>query len=102
MTYVGSITIPFRDFSFVVKIQCPERGTTGVREAVLFQKQFSAGKVKLGPDRKIAGDWNPDDEQYDPQFPQHPISRVRKVLRRIEATCAVDAKTRTAARFVLP
>jgi hypothetical protein len=31
MTYVGSIIVPFRDFSFVVKCHCMERGT---RESV--------------------------------------------------------------------
>ena len=25
-TYVGSLTVPFRDFSFVIKCQCGERG----------------------------------------------------------------------------
>lgn len=35
MAYVGSITIPFRDQSYVVKIQCQEVGTTGMREALV-------------------------------------------------------------------
>src|SRR5689334_11433718 len=34
MTYLGAITIPFRDCSFVIKWQCPERGRTGLRDAV--------------------------------------------------------------------
>src|SRR5689334_7184603 len=32
MVYLGSLTIPFRDFSFVIKIQCAEQGNTGMRE----------------------------------------------------------------------
>src|SRR3954468_1664875 len=32
MTYLGSITLPFRDFSYVIKAQCEERGMTGARE----------------------------------------------------------------------
>src|SRR5262245_17009313 len=30
--YQGVLTLPFRDFSYVVKIQCREHGTTGTRE----------------------------------------------------------------------
>src|SRR5262249_15378459 len=45
MTYVGSVTVPFRDFSFVVKVQCEERGTTGLREAVLLDRRLRAGDV---------------------------------------------------------
>src|SRR4051794_29219746 len=29
LTYVGSLTIPFRDFSYVLKVQCQELGPTG-------------------------------------------------------------------------
>ncbi len=29
-TYIGSITLPFRDFSYVLKTQCEEHGVTGV------------------------------------------------------------------------
>src|SRR5438128_12287185 len=36
MTYLGAVTIPFRDCSFVLKWQCLERGMTGVRDAVAF------------------------------------------------------------------
>src|SRR5262245_54009281 len=33
--YLGSLTIPFRDFSYVIKLQCAEEGATGIREAFL-------------------------------------------------------------------
>ena len=35
MTYMGSFILPFRDFSYVVRVECPERGVTGFREAVV-------------------------------------------------------------------
>ena len=35
VAYVGSFTLPFRDFSFVGKAQCLEHGVTGIRETVL-------------------------------------------------------------------
>jgi hypothetical protein len=31
--YIASVTLPFRDFSFVLRAQCEEHGITGMREA---------------------------------------------------------------------
>ena len=42
--YLGSLTIPFRDFSFVIKIQCSEQGTTGMREALLVAEALNKGR----------------------------------------------------------
>ena len=47
MTCVGAITLPFRDFSFVIKAQCAEHGTTGVREAVTLDAMLGSGRIKL-------------------------------------------------------
>ena len=33
---LGSLTVPFRDFSIVLKCQCAEVGPTGFKEAILF------------------------------------------------------------------
>jgi hypothetical protein len=45
MTYVGSLTIPFLDFSFVIKVQCEEKGATGIREAVLLDRRLESGEM---------------------------------------------------------
>ena len=42
--------MPFRDCSFVLKIQCEERGVTGVREAVLLDEKLGSGEVHLNPE----------------------------------------------------
>jgi hypothetical protein len=42
MTYQGAFTIPFRDFSFVIKAQSSEIGTTGVREMTLMERRLAA------------------------------------------------------------
>jgi hypothetical protein len=119
MTYVGSLTLPFRDFSYVLKVQCAERGTTGMREAVLFDRAMQAGTVRVevpsqpgligrllgkekpaaGAPPRIIGDWSPDDPKWDARFPEHPISRVRRVLARVEGSLTVDATIRGAAPF---
>jgi hypothetical protein len=101
MTYTGSITIPFRDFSYVLKAQCMETGATGVREAILFEKAMRAGKLTFDP-AGIKGEWNPDDPQYDADFAQHPLSRLRRVLKQLEASAALDENVRRQPTFPLP
>ena len=50
MTYLGSITLPFRDFSYVMKVQCRETGMTGVRDAAVLSQMIGArpGHVATG------------------------------------------------------
>ncbi len=95
-TYIGSLTIPFRAFSFVLKVQCEERGPTGLREAVLTDRQLAAGGA-LGPLTVDA-----DDESFDPGFAQHPVSRVRRALDHITRTARVDAPIKALPDFALP
>jgi hypothetical protein len=103
MTYVGSFTIPFRDFSFVVKSQCEERGTTGLREATLADRLLKAGKIRFDPvARRITGEWDPDHEKYDSEFPVHPLSRLRAILGQVEETGVFDESILYETRFPLP
>ena len=101
MTYIGSLTLPFRDFSFVLKIQCIERGMTGGREAALYIKFLHERKIEIVDD-KVKGELNYDDPQYDDMLPQHPLSRLRRILKAIEPTFKVDARTKSAPGFKLP
>ncbi len=93
MLYVGSLTIPFRDCSFVLKIQAVERGVTGVREATIAQQLLAAGTPVN--DKGIEGwDYYPygvpgitalpanrsEEARYDDLFPQHPLSFVRREM----------------------
>lgn len=101
MTYVGSFTIPFRNFSFVAKVQCPERGTTGAREAILFDRQLGDGNAQIdlsGANR----DWNPDSPEFDSEFPQHPLSRARRLLEQIQNSISIDPETLKEPGFPLP
>jgi hypothetical protein len=101
MTYVGSIIVPFRDFSFVVKVQCQERGMTGMREAMILIEIWAKG----GEDRDASGlpvGFSPDDPKYDAKFPLHPLSRLRAVLRHIEKSMRLDATVKQLPSFGLP
>jgi hypothetical protein len=103
MMYQVALTVPFRDFSFVVKIQCREHGTTGIREAILFDRRFKAGEE---PDPARPGEpfpgWNPDAPEHDAAFPSHPLSRLRRLLKSVEDTAVLDEQVRGLAKFPLP
>jgi hypothetical protein len=119
MTYLASLTIAFRDFSFDIKTQCHESGITGVRDSVIFAEMQQAGVVKLTRDvpPKIRG-WAHDpydlriesalmknlseDEEHDERFPEHPLSRARAILHRIEETLHFTDEVRAAPPFVYP
>ena len=102
MMYVGSLTIPFAEFSFVLKIQCEEQGITGIRETALFIKAKQEGAVTFAADGTLAGDWNPDDPSHDAKFPDHPLSRLRREFACIMATLQVKDITKYEKRFELP
>ena len=102
MVYLGSLTLPFADFSFVIKMQCIERGITGLRETALLLKAQQNGAVTIGEDGKISGDWNPDAAVHDEEFPDHPVSRLRAEFTRIMASLQVVEATKREERFELP
>lgn len=94
--FIGSYTVPRATCSTVLKLQAPETGTTGMREASIM--------AQLGPDRfytpsPYAPDatgglpyhWA-DHEQYDAQFPQHPLTLVRATLRRLLPSIRLDER----------
>jgi hypothetical protein len=55
VAHLGSLTLPFRDFSFVVKMQCAESGLIGVREAIIFDELLGNGEVRIDETGKIEG-----------------------------------------------
>ncbi len=47
MAYIASITIPFENCSYVVKIQADEIGITGMRDALILDRLHKAGEVEI-------------------------------------------------------
>lgn len=94
MTYIASVTIPFENCSFVIKIQAAEVGTTGIRDTVVLNEMLMSGEVTLGEDcleNWFEDPYNPnfkngtlmnksEQEKYDVEFPQHPLSVARKAI----------------------
>lgn len=92
--FIGSFTVPRAMCSTVVKIQAAERGMTGMRGAVVM--------AKLGPDQyfrphpyapEVQGGLPfhaADHDRWDPEFPDHPLTRVRHTLGVLAEAVTVD------------
>jgi hypothetical protein len=117
MTYVGSLLLPFRDFSFVIKVQCQEHDMTGTRDTIILDEALADGRVTFDPDREesLRG-WmhDPHDPalhrgfhrnlseapEYDVRFPNHPLSRLRPVLAHLELTLRVAKEVKESPPYV--
>ena len=100
--FTGMLVVaPTSGTSSVWTVAAGERGMTGVREAMVTAQLMSEGKLSLesyrtswaqdpydptygGVDRSTLR-YLSDDESYDPQFPHHPLSKVRRELRTLLA-----------------
>ncbi|MCX5380383.1 hypothetical protein [Streptomyces sp. NBC_00091] len=88
--FLGSWTMPRAGCSAVVKVQAAEGSMTGIREAVIL--------ARTGPERYFAPHpYGPgvegglpyhvaDREEWDAEFPDHPLTLVRAALRRVTPT----------------
>ena len=119
ITYLGGYTIPRRDFSFALRIQCQEYGTTGIREAFVMARLLETGQLSLsqvkadGAASMNETNWASDpydpsfkgailrnlaeDEQYDALFPDHPLSRLRHYINQLEPTIRIADEVKKSA-----
>ena len=115
IAYVASLTFPFRDFSFVIKLQCPENGPTGTREAIVFEQLLKNGEIMMSQDTGNPIGWSRDpyepslvtgtqmtlaeEIKYDEMFPEHPLSRARGFLTRVANTITFAPEVLSSAAF---
>jgi hypothetical protein len=109
--YLGSVTLPFRDFSFVLKVQAGEVGMTGMREAVVLDEALRTSlsdegikdvyycdkydkSLRSGPVRNMS-----EDEKYDAKFPDHHLSRGRRQMHHLLSTIVLPLELNSAAPF---
>jgi hypothetical protein len=99
MAYIGSLTLPFSTCSFVLKVHAVEAGMTGLREAMVADKLLRAGNFDMDnwdsdpydKDLKTGVLMNlAEAENYDVDFPDHPLSRVKDLLNKIEKGFQAD------------
>ncbi|MBX9720080.1 MAG: hypothetical protein K2X81_01690 [Candidatus Obscuribacterales bacterium] len=116
MSYLGSLTFPFADFSFALRLQCPELGTTGLREAFVVNEYLDKGLLQIDLETQQMIGWaedpydkafnggNPmnkaEQELYDAQFPEHPLSRVRQIMPTLKQSIKVSAELLLAKPFL--
>ena len=111
-TYIGALTFSFREFSYVFRVESPELSLTGTRETCVTAKLLAT--QKMPEDFPVTG-WldDPYDSnergpmtrniserpEYDSLFPDHPLSRARHVLDRLQRTITVDNLVKRQPKF---
>ncbi|MFJ5779602.1 hypothetical protein [Streptomyces sp. NPDC093094] len=104
--FLGSWTVPRAGCSTVVKVQAAEGATTGMREATVMARVGPADYFRPHPYAPGLEGGLPyhvaDHEEWDAQFPDHPLTRVRAALDRITPTVALDERFRALPAFAGP
>ncbi|MFJ9817289.1 hypothetical protein ACIRU3_18830 [Streptomyces sp. NPDC101151] len=105
--FLGSWTVPKAGCSTVLKVQAAEGALTGMREATVMAQvgpeayfrphPYSAGGQFGGLPCHVG-----DDEQWDAQFPDHPLTLVRAALNRITPTVTLHEHFRQLPPFAGP
>ena len=106
MSYRATIEVPVDEAAIVVDVHCREFGVTGLRDAAVFQTLVSEGGLELDDAADTPAGWfedpydpgrtaevlrnRADDRIWDARFPAHPLSRLRRHLRRIERKLRVE------------
>jgi hypothetical protein len=90
LTYHGSLEIPFQNFGFVLNCECPERGDTGFKAAVLLARSLAAGQPlnQEGDSFQVPG-FDPDAAEHDAEFPHDPVARARRTLDHLAASLVI-------------
>jgi hypothetical protein len=101
--FLGSYTVPRATCSTVLKLQAPETGPTGMREAVVMAQLGPDRFYTLSPFAPDATDGLPyhwaDHERYDAQFPLHPLTLIRATLRRLLPSIRLDERFKALPAF---
>lgn len=90
-TYLASCTIPFANYSYVVKIQAPELGIIGFRETAISDRLIKEKVIESKENGWLCDPYDVDfkggtpmnkseNSQYDSQFPSHPLTLARKFI----------------------
>jgi len=105
MGYMGSLALPLPDGAYLLTAACHEHGITGRRDTAIFVKLSKSGAAPLAEGEAPTFVWmrdpydpsivgppartRADDEAYDALFPDHPLSRVRRLLRQIAGSLRI-------------
>ena len=103
ITYIGAYTIPFKSYSYVLKIQAMEMDPTGSREAIVSHEMMKKSsldemtknwsfypydsKIKTGNLMNVS-----EKRIHDIKFPNHPLTLVRNTLLKWKKEVNLDEK----------
>jgi len=106
--YTGMFITSINSSSLVWTIVAVERDTSGLREAIVTANLMQAGKLTLEDYKRywaqdpydpsyqgvdhIVLRFMSDDEVYDQQFPQHALSKVRRVIATLPDHVCLDGQ----------
>jgi hypothetical protein len=105
--FTGMLLVPGDEVNPVWTVVSGERGMTGVREAIVTAQLMTTGKLTIedykrswaqdpydstyrGVDRRVLR-FVSDDESYDEQFPDHPLSKVRRILATLPSAVRIES-----------
>lgn len=106
-TFLGMMILPMHDKLLVWTVVAQEQGTTGLRETAITMKLFKSGELNMekygelwardpydtsyhGVDKSLLR-FISDDECYDQEFPNHPLTVVRKTLKQLPTAIRINA-----------
>jgi len=94
--YRGTLIFPRNDVDIVISVVSQERGTTGIREGVLIFEHLEQARLKgLNPEESVRSfSGNPYDRIYDSRFPDHSLSKVRRLLAELPTCISFDISQR--------
>ncbi|RAY11277.1 hypothetical protein DPM19_31505 [Actinomadura craniellae] len=106
VAYIASFIAPRAGASVVLRFQCMEHGTTGVRDASVYQRFVSQRMSEGRRMEEIMSEWarHPyvpdlrgglprnlsDDPYWDEHFPDHPLSRARRLQLQVYRSITID------------
>ncbi|MFF0490880.1 hypothetical protein ACFYTQ_17820 [Nocardia sp. NPDC004068] len=104
--FTAGIVVPKATCSAILKIMCVETGRSGTREAAIvpkvgFQNMFPPHPY--APEVKGKLPYNAaDDARWDPQFPDHPLTRARGWISYASRTARIDPRFAALPAFAGP
>lgn len=115
MIYLGSYTIPFSDRNYVLRIESPELGVTGIRDSTIVVEMQQENKVGWDEEGNLTG-WfeDPYDPEftggmpmnlserveYDERFPSHCLTLLREHMEYLELQVGFGKELRSLSPFI--
>lgn len=107
--FTGMLMMPVHRSSLIWAVAAGERGTTGIREAMVTAQMLKDGSLTVqsyeqtwaqdpyDPEYRARGRveagalrYLSDDPRFDAQFPSHPLAKVRNLLQTIRTDVTID------------